>query len=588
MKITLLDRPKLIALSLLAFSIGSNAFAQPDLSAVSSQEASEVIATLRFPPPATFTADVMAAARIIQPGPQTEMLPMMFLGALGYPEFPGISGEKNLSLFILDDGQSASKPGDALVMLIKMTADSPVRPALAGYGFQFKDFSDDWVLLARSADVLARFDTIDRMIEQAQAEKVFYVELHIDLNSGKIEDWMVKLKDALLMSPVFMDAEDEDSAEKSALVEGSVQFVKACLVNFDWVKFGMDIDGEAIGYNLLAQAIAGTPEAKLFASNAGGSVPVARWLPADATVIYSANSDVAAWLDYWKVLEQRLRAHVEHPAVTSYLAMMDESLKFMDSASGSFAARLNYTDLANGVIDFEYIMEGDLQEAEILALYQTLYEQYIPELIEGFADLPYGELFNYTVNANYAVHRQVNIHQIAFAGNTEQAAPDAVETVASFNFNTYFSIVDGNLLLASSEQSLTALIDGVLAGSPVPENIGEAITLQPGQAIVSHLNLVEYMAELFGPIAGPFLDTPGVADELERLRELKLPPMVSNFSHADAQMSMGMSVPVASIAVVVDFFKKANEISKAAESASEAETEAETEAEGEVYNDPFQ
>jgi len=504
------------------------------------------VAVLRFPPLSILTQKIMAVARIVQPGPETEMVPLFLFGAMGYPDFPGISKTENITVFFLENPSETAAPMPTFIVLAKIETDSPARDAIAGYGLQMQDRDDGWVLITMDPGAFDRVNDVSPLIAAARSAKDYDIELMIELDSARIERWMQPLTNDLLDDVASELPEGSDAKQMQGLVQGFSTLMQVFLANFANAKMGMDLSAEAIGAGLSIQARPGTPEAVLFSSRAGGPVDVAKYVPADAMFTYVGNTEVQPWIDYMHSLQERLQPHLSPEHLALLQNMVTEMKTYLQQYSGQWAASTNI-DLAIGQISGHFICGGDFTDERVVESGQRLFNKLLPEVLTVVSD-EFSEVVNYTFEENVDAHDDVNIHRLNIVSDYSKVGLD--EVVPLSEQQLFLAVVAGNLLMSYSAEELKAFIDTVKAGNAVENSVAEKVQLEPGQAVHFLLDLRSYLKTIFDAVPDALsADNQKVFDALTTAQ---LDPLRGDYAYANGRLSVGIDVPVTSIAKMAE------------------------------------
>lgn len=514
--------------------------------------AAEPIAVLRLPPLPVLTEKIMTVARAVQPGMQTETLPLMLFGAFGYPSFPGISTTENVSLFIFEGQQGAGSAMPAVVILANIAADSPARNAITSYKLHLQDREDDWTLIAMNPILFDSVDDVSALIKTAQSPKDYDIELMVEFDATRLQQWMTPFVEGVMGTSVDnFQGDDIDAEEMKTIIQQGSAFVQACLVNFNNAKLGMDIEAEELGIGFAMQAIAGTPEALVLSSPAGGKPTVAHYLPTDAMLVYTGKMSTQPWFDYIDVLQERLVTHVKHEKLAPLLEIVDEMKISMQPFSGEWANIIDITDLANNKTTAHYIYGGDFEEQAFVDAYERIFNERMPELLTLLGgDL--GEAMKYTFSANKDLHQDMAIHQLSFAGDKSKF--DAAATVPFANKDLFLALVDGNLLMTQSGSELKQLIDVVKSGKPVQHNIADKVNLEAGEAARYLVDLRRYAQMILGIMPNTSVEA---KQAFEALTADELEPLSGQFSYIAGQARIEAKVPVTSLAKIAEALRSA-------------------------------
>lgn len=534
-----------IALITLATQVGLDAAKAPD----------NLAGFVKFPPPKTFTEKVMNVARVVQPGQQTEMLPMFLLGGFGYPNYPGVSETHNVTVFFFE---SADKPMGSYVVLGKISKDSPLRSTVQSLQWAVED-RGDWVLMAKNAEALKAVTDVDALVAINNEKAEFDIEARILLGKENVDLWMTDLKQTVTNRHAAATGGQHDAIDvynKTRFID----FAQEAAQNFDWAELGINLSAEAITFGYLIQATTGTPEATLLSSKAGGKVPVAGLMSAQGMMLYQGAFSVPALLAYNDVLVSRAEALVGEKG-KAWLADYKRQLKdYMGMADGMYVGAAK---TISETPEFESITGGKFTDKKTVAAAKAFYEKLLPEFFNGipyFAN--YGMDYTFSFKENVGQAHGVPVHEVTTTVTVEspvsvQAAGQKVPQPQTQTQSYLFAVADGQLITTNSLASIKPLVAQVKAGKPVENNIAEQFKPTDGAAMQYRINLMEYMN--FGlqtAVQGGAPDMEAYAKLVDKLAKEDLPTSTGEIMVGDNRMKGTLSLPVATLAKVARSLQK--------------------------------
>ncbi len=531
--------------TLALFSVSLSAAKLPD----------DVMAVVKFPPPKTFTEKVMSVARAIQPGQQTEMMPLFFLGAFGYPNYPGISQTDNVSVFLFDSEVPSEMP---FVVLAKVSKDSTLRQTAASFQWAMED-KGGWLLLSKDPSYLKLIKDI-APYEAVNAEPAdFDVEFRVFLGQEKVKTWAANLKEMLEGRHAEASGgkhEAIDLYKKTRFVD----FLAMAGENLNWAELGVDLSAETITIGSLVDARAGTAEATFFSAKAGGPVPVAEYITSQGFMSYTSNFDIKASSAYYTVLETRAMGLVGEKGK----AWLTEAGKIIQSyfadSDGTSAGSVAMQGSDSRVVSAS---GGTYTDKLVVDSTKVFADKLLPEL---FTSLPYfkrhGMDYTFAFQENVAEVDGTPIHEFTTtftmtpsAGEEEESLAKTLSEPFTQSQTNYYAVVDGTFLSASMLDDMKTLIPAVKAGVPVDGNVSD-LTLASGEAMAYEVDLTAY----FGiGLANLPDDAPAAAQMkqvYDEIKAAKLAPATGKVTTGKNRLKGTFSLPVTSLAKIVQGFQK--------------------------------
>jgi hypothetical protein len=116
----------------------------------------------------------------------------------------------------------------------------------------------------------------------------------------------------------------------------------------------------------------------------------------------------------------------------------------------------------------------------------------------------------------------------------------------------YTTAVHGYFASATSLKEISALTNAVLAGEPVPNNVGSILTLPSGEIMAGQVNLSQAIAGLLTNMNSKLGGSAGVSPAtLDALRNANLPPLTMAMTTGSNQGQFQLNIPVAAVVSVV-------------------------------------
>lgn len=494
----------------------------------------------------------MSVARAIQPGQQTEMLPLFLLGGFGYPNYPGISETDGVSVFFFET--DAADP--AIVILGKVGQDSPLRQTVQSMNWVIED-RDGWLLLAQNADAFKSVTDLDALVAINAEKADFDVTGRFYLGKDKVKQWATTFKDMIAAEHVPA-SDDENKPLEIAKKQRYVDLAAQSIENLSWFEIGLDLSAETITIGSATEAVAGTPEGALLSSAAGGEIPVGKLISADGMMTYQSKVSVDALLAYSDVVIARA-SKMTGPAgkawLKEYSQMMKEYAKDSDgSVAGSMTMDKELPQIA-AVYGGSYTNEG------LLKMGDTLYDKLIPELLANvsfFKDM--GLDYKFTLNKNVGKVGDISVHEVVTSikydpATTPQVAAAAAKATEQDQIS-YFSVVNGMVLTTASMDHMKTLVADVQAGKPVTNNIASAFEPTSGAVAQYVIDIVDYAGIGLGAAAEAAPEMKEWADAMAKLKSENLSPAMGSVMIGNNRMKSSISLSVPSIAKVTQVMQQ--------------------------------
>lgn len=520
---------------------------------------SSLLGYVKFPPPKTFTEKAMGLARAVQPGQQTEMLPMFLLGGFGYPNYPGISETENMTVFFIESPQH---PAPQMVILGKVSAESNLRQSVKNLKWVVED-RQGWVLLARTQAAIDAVTDIQPLIKVNGEKGDFDVEARVFVGKERTQKWANELKSWVKDRHTAATGgahEPIDVIKKQRFID----FAALTASNLEWVEIGVNITPDTVTIGSAVKAAAGTPEASFLSSAKSGKVGVGQLLTADGMFVYQGLVDNAAMKSYSDVQVARaesLSGEKGKAWLTQYQKLFNQYLALGD---GSYAGKAEAAqDGENKSIpDSVNLYGGKFTDKAVLALAKPVYNELLPDLftlVPYLENLGMGYTFEFTDKVGEV--DGLPVHKLTTKVTVESpiqatAAGHTVPKPQTQTEDYFFTVVEGKLLTTSSMEALKPIVSQVKAGQAVENSISDMLGME-GDYMQYQVNIAEYMG--FMSQAAEAQATPGMAgmDTLfDRLAKAELAPAKGAVSLGQARVLSTLSIPVSSIAKIAAVFQQ--------------------------------
>lgn len=508
------------------------------------EENREILFTLRLPPVRELSDKLMTVARAVAPGPQTEMLPLLGLGPYGYPNFAGVSETEGVTAFVLQAGENAEMP---LVLLMKIETESPMLQTVMQQGWGYEQ-RDEWTLLSPNPAHLALVENVSSWIEIAQSPKTYDVEMTFELDEPRVNAWMDTIK-SVFSNPMMLMLYPGLTAERIEEVTEELTQLASVLEDFETFTWGLNLSAKEIAMGGTVLAKAGTAEAAVLSSPAGGESELANLFTAEHAFMMSSKVDSKAWNTYLKSISEELKSlnsKSDDANLTSDI--FELLLDFTKDFDGTAVGCLDFDATTQKEVGLS-VYGGDFKNERVVEMYEKLNGDWYAALLKKMG-LDAEEIgLQIGFQSDVAQHGDVSIHKTsskATAGAKEDEEEENVQSEAFLN-ERYLAVAEGNLLTTNSVEKIKDVIDLVGKGEAVDTSIGAAMPLSKGQAMKFQMDLKAIVAGVLAVESEEALP-PSLLLVLKELLETELESLVGGLDYKERQMWMYMKVPVETVA----------------------------------------
>ncbi len=474
----------------------------------------------------------------VKPGPQSAMIPMMAGMALGDPALVSVDPEAPLTVLLFDDFKQ-SEP--TFVLAMKLKPDSPVAKQAQSIGLKTIE-KEGWTLATMTPGLLEEvtdWSSVLSFAGQVPAE---------DIEAG------------FLMSPFLKEMPDLENSIPQEIGSPSiaklVQVVFEEFASLDATKVELSLSAEEIMMRATASArkdsdlhVLFSSETKPFSPESANCVSGGGWMDA----VVNINSDNL--LQYVESVSGRINEKDPDAKelVTRYLAIIREGTKMYD---GQMAMSYGLAEEGNSL---GFVQVGSTQ-ASPSELKQMLSETVVlgKDMLSGMDALQsMGLKYDFEFEESDPIDG-VEVFKLGMKMDAEELeVKEVLSTLPYSNSSTFFAVLDGKYLAASSKDKLTALMRAVKTGKPVKNNLAEKLSLDEGEIISWRLNVARYAQMVMSMVQA------GGENELGQLMDgllaLNIPPVTGKFSLGKGRLSSEMRIPVKSIKAGVDYFESATQ-----------------------------
>lgn len=507
-----------------------------------------LMAAVKFPPPKTLTDKVMTIARVIQPGQQTEMLPLIFLGSFGYPNYPGISETEAVTLFIFDADAAAFGTPPPMVLMAQIAKDNPLRQLLPSFEIYAQD-RGDWLLLSKDPAAFEQITDFDALVAIARKKAEFDIEARIFLGKDKVSLWTNNLKEIVTERHSAATGGDHQPIDVNKKLR-FIDLAAASLENLEWTEIGINLTPDAIELGKLVQATPGTPEATLFSSPAGGNVPAAAFLKPGDTLDYYGKLNYPALHAYYEVIAQRAEGMVG-PKGKEWLAKADEIIEIsLKQGDGSTAGSMSSSGLKSNNTS---LAGGSYTDESLTKILDISYNELTPQVMAALSQTQYAiDAISIDYTPNTTSHEGVAIHEVTIVtdmGDDLEDLPPAFAELQSQSF--YYAVISGYMVQTSTLGEMETLIAAAKAGKPLPDSIAATLPLVPGAALQYQYDIISQVAGSFEAMAEFMPEGSPMIATITQLKQANLKPATGAVTHSNNRLKATIAFPVETVARAV-------------------------------------
>lgn len=472
-----------------------------------------VVAVVRMPAPKELSEKVLAIARQIQPGPQTEALPFILGGMLGDPMLESISATENVGVVLV------AHEGDLTpILVLKLSEESPLRDSLSNFSLVLDDF-EEWTFARPEGVSAASIEGHEKaLISAVRAGRRHDVELaaHGRVLSRQLREALEDMPDGLTGHPLLGPLAEALLSESDSVRE---------------LGIGLDLSGAVIDQVFSLRAEEGSALADFLDQERPADLEFARYLPADGAIAFLGGFDAQATLSYFDRVMGQLRRSADGEARAVWETLSEIGTRYLRSTNGASGGVLSLDGMQLQMVSVATTRLSDEELVELLSRSVGVVEELLSPRI-GDADAePAQKLLahEFTVDG-------IRVHVL----RTE--AP-AAPGLPSQRQDMHYAIVEGYLVNTSDLGRLAGLVQAIREGKPVDNNLASRITLADDALFEFQIDLVRY----FGGIMGAFMPEE-MAVNLRGLQERNLSPVRGTLSARGGEAEMKISLPVDAIA----------------------------------------
>lgn len=484
---------------------------------------------------------------------QAQLLPVIAGAFLGDPTLSSVSPGHSSTVIFFDDFREHNA---TMLGIFKLNPNSPIPAQIEIQGLSVKEI-EGWTMVTNQPELLEQIKDWSSIIRFAEWQPPTTIEFGWLLEEFH-EEMSFQLK---------------HRANWSKEMSPDPKFVMNLFLeefgNLEAIKFSLSLLEKEIVFNLKVSARDGTELDKLFSSlpppknlkrenRVSQFVQSGGWMEGVMNLNFSSH---AAYLEHLLVkLEKGLNDKEDKQLVTSVLSMIRKSATLYSGDSA-----ISYRDLGDGD-PLGYVQVGSTTASiadfkDLLAETNAFFQQFLVK-IETFSGTGSPDF-----EPNFVVKESKPIDGTEVLSVKVNLEPETNGSkISSFSNQTvYYCVHEGKYIAATSRKAMKQSLRAVKLGKPLKNNLADKIILGPKHAAAWQLDLLGY-----GKLIGYVLKESGIdlsqwTQEIERVQEMKIPPISGNVGHGNGQYFLQTSIPSRTIRMITElvspaYIKRANQI----------------------------
>ena len=492
---------------------------------------------------------LQSLANEVQPqNNQAQLLPVLIGAFLGDPTLSSVSPDHSSTVIIFDDFQEKNA---TILGVFKLNPNSPIPAQIKAQRLSVKEI-EGWTMVTNKPKLIKQIKDWSSIIRFADWKPPATIEF----------GWLLEK----LNEDISVQINKKEISPDPKLV---IKLFLKEFENLEAIKCSLSILEKEVVLNLKASARDGTELDKLFTSlppsqNIKRENGVSQFVQSGGWMEGVINLNVsshASYLEHLLVkLEKGLKDKEVKQLVSSVLSMVRKATTLY---SGHTAT--SYRDLGDGD-PLGYVQVGSTEASiaefkDFLAETNAFFEQFLDkiETLSGSDSSDFKPNF-LVKKANPIDGTEVLFVKVNLEPETKGS------NISSFsNQSVYYCVHDGKYIAATSRKALRKSLRAVKSRTPLKNNLSKKIILGPQHAAAWQLDLLGY-----GKLIGNILKESGIdlsqwTQEIERVQEMKIPPISGNVGHGNGQYFLETSIPLRTIRMITllvspAYIKKANQI----------------------------
>ena len=483
---------------------------------------------------------LQSLANEVQPeNNQAQLLPVIVGAFLGDPTLSSVSPGHSSTVIFFEDFQEKNA---TILGVFKLKPNSPIPAQIKIQGLSVEEI-EGWTMVTNKPGLLKQINEWSSIISFAEWQPSTTIEF-----GWLLEEFHEEMSSQLIHGSLSKEMSPDPKFVMNLFLEE--------FGNLEAIKFSLSILEKEIVLNLKASARDGTELDKLFSSlppsqnikrenGVSQFVQSGGWMEGVMNLNFSSH---AAYMEHLLVkLEKGLTDKEDKQLVTSLLSTIRKSATLYSGDSA-----ISYRDLGDGD-PLGYVQVGSTTASiadfkDLLAETNAFFLQFLVQ-IETFSGTGSPDF-----EPNFVVKESKPIDGTEVLSVKVNLEPETNgSNISSFSNQTvYYSSHEGKYIAATSRKALKKSLRAVKLGKPLKNNLADKITLGPKHAAAWQLDLVGY-----GNLIGNILKESGIdlsqwTQELERVQEMKIPPISGNVGHGNGQYFLHTSIPLRTIRMITN------------------------------------
>jgi hypothetical protein len=516
-----------LAVTTLALSLPVSLHAQEEAG-----EGDRVVAVVKAPPARQLSEKILAVARKIQPGPQTEALPFILGGMLGDPMLQGISGTESIGVaLLLKDGELVP------VFVLNLPQESPLRQSLPQFNLQLRD-AHGWTFALPADQSPALLEGQEQAIISAVRVPRRY-DIEVSASGTMLGRKLYEgFEEAI--------AENLDESTRR-FARPLVQALAGESESVSDFRAGLNISANLLEQVLLISGAEGSPLAAFLNQKRPENLDFGRFISADGALTYIGGVDVEVMRNYVSHFTNRLSAGGSAETSQWWESFRQMADLFLQSTNGATAGSLTLRGMEVTMTQISPSSMSDEQLVQMLEQTVTALGGIMSTVADGGPGLQPG----YELLTNHLQVDGIPVH--IFRTEIKLDAPHAEELqrqIPDFALpvqrqDIHYAMAEGYLLASSEAAAISSMIEAVKKGVSAEKNLSSVINVGENDLFELRIDLLRY----FGGAMAPFM-TPEMAAIMQRLEQQRLAPVRATLSARGGEGEFKLQIPVDTLVTV--------------------------------------
>lgn len=452
-----------------------------------STEPMNLLATLRMKAPKDLGTEVVAYVQGIYPNQSIQMLPIMFLGFWGYPDFDGVSTTDPVSVFFLGDKLSESN----WVACAKIADESPLWSTFSLQKLQTQKLNG-WTFVAKNRQILDQITTSKQYrdlldIARTELKNDFQLNCLKPVISNALSQY-----ETLTLQNLLQLGSLSNNMQGLSLISLFLNFAN----QIQEIQMSADFDGDQLHSEIALTAAEGSDLAYLFnvPFNQISVEKIASFIPQNGIEVSIGRYPPEATK---QILQNVLDAFFVYGAQTLEDVAEQDVYNFIDvvcqSIDGSMTKGI-YIENGQEVATRD-LFSGNVTPEELTQWVTFAFTKLAPVFVNSFLELPPDSEINISSSVNRRAFTYKGYSVIKAGINLEGVS--LMVNGASTNWQSskeyYFCTFLGMFGITNTERAMKDLIDDVQRGSLQEASIASSMPLNDGMSWRMHLDLVKLM-----------------------------------------------------------------------------------------------